>query len=154
PAAAAASTASTASAPTAPVNETGEPVQAPEPMQAPAPVAAPVVAASPAPVPAPAPMRAPVAAAPAAEPQGMPRVQAYSLSVDELQAVAAASGLQWVNSAAEKVAQAQAAIAAEPAPIHVPREPKPPVAIDEGPLVLVETRKDLRDLNLPFEQQN
>jgi ribonuclease E len=93
-----------------------------------------------------------MAAAPAA-PQGMPPVQAYTLSVDELQAVAVASGLEWVNSDAQKVAQVQASIAAEPAPIHVPREPKPPVAIDEGPLVLVETRKDLRNLNLPFEQQ-
>jgi ribonuclease E len=37
-----------------------------------------------------------------------------------------------------------------PAPIHVPRERPPLVISDEGPLVLVETRKDLRNLNLPF----
>jgi ribonuclease E len=49
------------------------------------------------------------------------------------------------------VAQAQAAIAAEPRPVHVPREPKPAVVLDEGPLILVETRKDLRELTLPFE---
>ena len=67
--------------------------------------------------------------------------------------MAASSGLEWVNSDAEKVAQVQAAIAAEPAPIHAPREPKPPVVVDEGPLVLVETRKDLRDMTLPFEQR-
>jgi ribonuclease E len=46
----------------------------------------------------------------------------------------------------------QAAIAAEPKPVHVPREPKPAPVLDEGPLVLVETRKDLRDMALPFEK--
>jgi ribonuclease E len=35
--------------------------------------------------------------------------------------------------------------------VHVPRERKPPIAIDEGPLVLVETRKDLSQVRLPFE---
>jgi len=34
----------------------------------------------------------------------------------------------------------------------VPREPKRHVLADEGPLVLVETRKDLSQLKLPFEQ--
>ena len=29
----------------------------------------------------------------------------------------------------------------------------PLVVLDEGPLVLVETRKDLRDMKLPFERQ-
>lgn len=82
----------------------------------------------------------------------MPRVQAFTLPVDELNQVAQTSGLQWVNSDAEKIAAAQAAIAAEPRPVHVPRERPPVVAIDEGPLVLVETRRDLRDLTLPFEQ--
>jgi ribonuclease E len=67
--------------------------------------------------------------------------------------VAQASGLEWVNSDADKVAQAQAAIAAEPRPIHVPRKPNPVVVVDEGPLVLVETRKDLRNTRLPFEDQ-
>jgi ribonuclease E len=36
--------------------------------------------------------------------------------------------------------------------VHVPREPKPVVLLDEGPLVLVETRKDLREMVLPFER--
>lgn len=125
------------------------PVTAPD-THAPAPVAAPAPAV-PAPVAA-APVTPP-APAPVATPPGMPKVQAYTLSINELQAVAASSGLEWVNSDAEKVAQVQAAIAAEPAPLHVPREPKPPVALDEGPLVLVETRKDLRDMTLPFEQR-
>jgi len=35
----------------------------------------------------------------------------------------------------------------------VPRERPPAVVVDEGPLVLVETRRDLRDMQLPFEQQ-
>jgi len=37
-------------------------------------------------------------------------------------------------------------------PVRVPRERPPVVVIDEGPLVLVETRKDLSDMVLPFEQ--
>ena len=45
-----------------------------------------------------------------------------------LQQIATASGLQWVNSDAEKIAAAQAAIAAEPKPVHVPRE-RPPAVI-------------------------
>lgn len=93
---------------------------------------------------------APVAPAPAA-PKGMPKVQPFELPLSDLDAVARASGLEWVNSDAAKVAQVQAAIAAEPRPVHVPREPKPPVVIDEGPLILVETRKDLREMTLPFE---
>jgi ribonuclease E len=70
-----------------------------------------------------------------------------------MQQVAEGSGLQWVQSDADKVAAVQAAIAAEPRPIHVPRERPPVVVLDEGPLVLVETRRDLRDLQLPFEQE-
>jgi ribonuclease E len=41
-------------------------------------------------------------------------------------------------------------MAAEPKPVHVPRERPATVVSDEGPLVLVETRRDLRDLQLPF----
>ncbi len=82
---------------------------------------------------------------------GLPRVQPYTLPVDMLQGVAQASGLEWVQSDPVRVAQAQAAIAAEPKPVHVPREPRVVVLPDEGPLVLVETRRDLRDVALPFE---
>jgi len=42
----------------------------------------------------------------------------------------------------------------EPKPVHVPREPKPVAVVDEGPLVLVETRRDLRNMPLPFEAEN
>jgi ribonuclease E len=84
----------------------------------------------------------------------LPRVQPYQLPLETLNEVAAAAGLQWVNSDADKVAAVQAAIAAEPKPVHVPRERPAPVVLDEGPLILVETRKDLSELKLPFEQQS
>ena len=113
-----------------------------------APVAAPAPAPRPS-APAPSPAPAPVAAAPAPMPV---RVEPFVLPLADLHALAEQAGLQWVGSDAEKVAAAQAAIAAEPKPIHVPREPKPPVVVDEGPLVLVETRKDLSQLKLPFDQ--
>jgi len=86
--------------------------------------------------------RAPVAAAP---------VERFVLPMDQLQQVAEAAGLQWVNSDAEKIRAVQEAMAAEPAPVHVPRERKPVARVDEGPLVLVETRKDLAQFKLPFE---
>jgi ribonuclease E len=82
----------------------------------------------------------------------MPRVGEYELPVDDMQQVAAASGLQWVNSDASKVAAAQAAIAAEPAVGRAPRERAPAPTQDEAPLMLVETRRDLRDVSLPFDQ--
>jgi len=56
-----------------------------------------------------------------------------------------------VNSDPARVSAIQAAIAAEPRPIHVPRERPPLVVLDEGPLVLVETRKDLGAMGLPFQ---
>jgi ribonuclease E len=91
-----------------------------------------------------------MAAVPAAVPQPA-IVPTFVLPMESLQAVAAASGLEWVNSDAEKIRVVQAAMAAEPQPVHVPRERKPVVKIDEGPLVLVETRKDLSQIKLPFE---
>ncbi len=110
-------------------------------------------AITPAVAPALAPAAAPAVAAPAPAPAPAPvRVQPFVLPLSDLQALAEQAGLQWVGSDADKVAAAQAAIAAEPKPIHVPREPKPPVVMDEGPLVLVETRKDLSQLKLPFDQ--
>ena len=86
----------------------------------------------------------------AAPESALPRVQAFALPVAELIEVATRSGLQWVNSDPEKIALVQAAIAAEPQPVHVPRERPPLVVSDEGPLILVETRKDLSDMKLPF----
>lgn len=68
-----------------------------------------------------------------------------------LQAVAEAAGLQWVNSDADKIRAVQAAMTDAPAPVHVPRERKPVEAVDASPLVMVETRKDLSQVKLPFE---
>lgn len=105
--------------------------------------------------PAPAPAE-PVTVAPvdahAATPD-MPTVATYTLPVQDMLQVAQAAGLEWVNSDLEKVARVQAAIAAEPQPVRVPREPRPAVVVDDGPLVLVETRRDLREVTLPFENQ-
>jgi ribonuclease E len=75
----------------------------------------------------------------------------YVLPLDSLQAIAASSGLQWINSDADKIRLVQEAMAREPQPVHVPRERKALLSIDEGPLVLVETRKDLSQIKLPFE---
>ena len=77
----------------------------------------------------------------------------YLLPIDSLQTIAQGVGLQWVNSDAEKIRTAQAAMAATPALVHVPREIRSPDRVDEGPLVLVETRKDLSQVRLPFETQ-
>jgi ribonuclease E len=76
------------------------------------------------------------------------------LPMETLQSVAEGAGLQWINSDAGRVALAQAAIAATPPVPHVPRAPKPVVLPDDGPLVLVETRRDLKDLTLPFDTKN
>ena len=99
---------------------------------------------------------APVAPAPAvADPAPIAAVKAapFVLPMDELTAIAQSAGLQWVNSDAERIRQVQEAIAQEPKPVHVPRERKPVVVLDEGPLVLVETRKDLAQVTLPFEHK-
>ena len=106
--------------------------------------------------PAPAAVRpavvAPVAASPVAAPTGMPKLQPFALPLAELAEVAQSSGLNWVNSDAAKIAAVQAAIAAEPKPIRVPRERPPAVKMDASPLVLVETKRDLNTVKLPFEE--
>ncbi len=101
-----------------------------------------------------APAPAPVVSAPSPTPGSadMPRVGSYQLPVSDMAAVASGAGLQWVNSNAERIAAVKAQIAAEPKPIHTPRERAPAVVIDTGPLVLVETKRDLRNMTLPFEQ--
>mgnify|MGYP000137186421 CR=1 FL=1 len=81
----------------------------------------------------------------------MPRIGQYTLPVAELDSLAQASQLSWVQSNPARVAEVQAAIAAEPRPVHVPRERPPLVVLDEGPLILVETRRDLQQLAMPFE---
>ena len=105
------------------------------------------------------PEQAPAYAAPAADaapstasaPVRMPAIASYALPLPELHNVAQSSGLEWVNSNPERIAQVQAAIAAEPRPIHVPRERPPAVVMDEGPLILVETKRDLSQMPMPFD---
>ena len=91
---------------------------------------------------------------PAAVTSSMPKVTHYELPTEQLIQVANGSGLQWVNSNPDRIAAVKATIAAEPKPTHVPRERPAPIALDTRPLVLVETRRDLRTMVLPFEQQN
>ena len=88
----------------------------------PAQYVAPAQAASQAP--APAQVVAPPPPGPAPSPEPAPVVEAFKLPLGELQAIAEGAGLQWVNSDADKIAAAQAAIAAEPAPAPLGREPR------------------------------
>ena len=99
---------------------------------------------------APAPI-AVAATALATQQHRMPSIASYELPMGQLQQVAAGSGLEWVNSNPERIALVQAAIAAEPKPVHVPRERPAPIVMDEGPLVLVETKRDLRQMAMPFD---
>ncbi len=94
---------------------------------------------------------APAPASAAAARASMPRIGHYALPVAELDSLAQASSLSWVQSNPTRVAEVQAAIAAEPKPVHVPRERPPLVVLDDGPLILVETRRDLQQLAMPFE---
>ena len=99
---------------------------------------------------APAPVAA-AATATVASLHRMPAITSYELPIGQLQQVASSSGLEWVNSNPERIAQVKAAIAAEPKPVHVPRERPAPIVMDEGPLVLVETKRDLRQMHMPFD---
>ena len=101
--------------------------------------------------PAHAPASSPSSAIAATARSSMPRIGQYALPVAELEGLAQASSLEWVQSNPARVAEVQAAIAAEPKPVHVPRERPPLVVLDEGPLILVETRRDLQQLAMPFE---
>jgi len=137
--------------------ERGERQQAPAEQAELAPVEAANAEAAPqavaTPVAAPVAVSKAAATAPAPAATGMPKVTTYALPLQSLQEVAQGSGLQWVNSDPERVATVQAAIAAEPVAVHVPRERPAPVALDDRPLVLVETKRDLRNMTLPFEQE-
>ncbi len=108
----------------------------------------PAATAAPAPVNQTAALTAPTVAA-----VGMPKLQAFSLPVESLAQVAERSGLSWVNSDATKIAAVQAAIAAEPKTVRVPRERAPTAQTTAEPLVMVETKRDLRDVILPFEEK-
>ena len=118
-----------------------------------APVSAPVVVAPKvAPTVALAAALAPAPELSASRAKGLPKVQGFSLPVGDLVQVAQGSGLSWVNSDPAKIAAVQAAIDAEPRAIHVPRVRLAAAQIESGPLVLVETKRDLRNMKLPFEE--
>ena len=117
---------------------------APTPAPAPAPAPAPVVAAPV--VAAPVPPAAPVAAVARVVPK-------FDLPIADLNSLAGSAGLEWVHSNADSVRAAQEAIANTPKAAHVSRERPPVAVVDEGPLVLVETRKDLSQIKLPFDSQ-
>ena len=84
------------------------------------------------------------ATAQASTPVRMPLIGQYTLPERDLAQLAAQAGLQWVSTDADKAVAARAAIAAEVPPVHVPRERPPAAVIHEGPWILVETRRDLR----------
>ena len=141
-AAAGMATAAAAVAMSASADHAAEPAHAAtaEPAAEPA-MVAPMMVTAPAPAPAPVSVPAP-APAPAAP---------FVLELDQLNNVAETAGLQWVNSDASKIKAAQEAMAREPAPVRVPREIKAPAPMNESALVMVETRKDLSQIKLPFE---
>ena len=90
--------------------------------------------------------------APSSTKGAMPKVGSFALPVADMDAVASGAGLQWINSNPERIAAVIAQIAAEPKPVHIPRERPPAIELDEGPLILVETKRDLSHMTLPFEQ--
>ncbi len=136
----------------APVNVSAPAAPEPAPVAVVKAVAAAVVAPTPAPAQAPV-VEAPAVAAPANQVMGMPKLQPFALPVDTLVQVAEQSGLSWVNSDAAKIAAVQAAIAAEPKAVRIPRERAPTAQTTDEPLVMVETKRDLRDVTLPFEEK-
>ncbi|MDB5730315.1 MAG: ribonuclease, Rne/Rng family, partial [Variovorax sp.] len=82
----------------------------------------------------------------------LPKVETFELPLADLTRIAEGSGLQWVNSNAERIASVQATIAAEPPAVRVPRMRPPVVIAEEAPLMLVETKRDLSGVVLPFEK--
>jgi ribonuclease E len=128
------------------------PVEQAEP-EAPVIVAPPVMVAVAEPVVQQAPAPVVVEATAVVEPVVASATAPFVLETTALAAVAESAGLQWVNSDADKMRSAQEAMANEPKPAHVPRAIKPAAVIDEGPLMLVETRKDLSQVTLPFESE-
>ncbi|MBN2692920.1 MAG: ribonuclease E/G, partial [Burkholderiaceae bacterium] len=114
------------------------------------PAAAPILAAIPAPVAAPA---VDIVAPPSVASPPSAETTRYVLPLDALQATAQAAGLQWVQSNADAIRRVQDALAAQPAPIRVPRERKPAPKLDDGPLILVETVRPLPTLQLPENAQ-
>ena len=74
----------------------------------------------------------------------------FALPTAELDQLAQNSGLQWIGTSPERAAEVRAAIAAEAVVAHVPRGRPAPVSVQAEPLVMVETKRDLRSMDLPF----
>jgi ribonuclease E len=111
-----------------------------------------VAEVSPAAIGAPAPARAAATDSPK-RPEPTPAAgPAFALPVETLEQMAQRSGLQWVNSDSAKVQAAQQAASSEPRAPRVPRERPVITAPVAEPLVLVETKRDLAAMNLPFEK--
>jgi ribonuclease E len=77
-----------------------------------------------------------VISAPAPE---LPKVAFTPLEEKPLQQVLESAGMVWVGTDTTKLAEVQTQIQSEPAPIRIAREPKPPAALPQGPMVLIET---------------
>ena len=110
----------------------------PAPSSTPSVVADPTPVVNTAPVVAATPEVAAEVAAPVA-PAPLPKVEFKPLQTSELTSVIESAGMVWVNTDHQKLEEVRAQIAAEPAIVYPPREPKPPVEISTGPMVLVET---------------
>jgi ribonuclease E len=95
-------------------------------------VDAPAAISTPTPAPAPTP-------APTPAPAPMPKVEFQPLKTSELTSVIESAGMVWVNTDHQKLEEVRVQIAAEPVIATPPREPKPPVEVSTGPMVLVET---------------
>jgi ribonuclease E len=104
----------------------------------PTPTAAPEVVAPTYVAPADVSVEAPVAT-PTPAPAPMPKVEFQPLKTSELTSVIESAGMVWVNTDHQKLEEVRVQIAAEPVISHPPREPKPPVEVSTGPMVLVET---------------
>ncbi len=87
-----------------------------------------------------------------AQASAMPTLQPFELPLAQLEEVAQSSGLSWVNSDPDKIAAVKAAIAAEPKSVRVARERPVVLPLEASPLILVETKRDLRTMPLPFEE--
>lgn len=74
-------------------------------------------------------------------------------SQQSLEEIARQAGLEWVSTDPQRAAEVQEAIRNEPAPARTPREPKPHAPIEDASLILVETKKDLSKMELPFNNQ-
>jgi ribonuclease E len=99
---------------------------------------APVVVAPAVVAPAAVSVEAPVAT-PTPAPAPLPKVEFQPLKTSELTSVIESAGMVWVNTDNQKLEEVRVQIAAEPVISHPPREPKPPVEVSTGPMVLVET---------------